>query len=153
MRRADKEIKSKKEIESILMAGRVCHVGFADGGTPYVLAFNYGYKNGAVYIHCAPEGRKLDIIRKNPKVCVEVDTETMLLEAQEPCAYGFKYKSVVAPGRAVIVTKRADKIRGLKVIMKRMTMKDFTAFRESSLERVVLLKITLSNISGKKSGY
>ena len=153
MRRADKEIKSKKEIESILKAGRVCHVGFADGDTPYVLAFNYGYKNGAVYIHCAPEGRKMDIIRKNPKVCVEVDTETMLLEAQEPCAYGFKYKSVVARGRAVIITKRADKIKGLSVIMKHMTLRDFTAFRESSLEGVVLLKITLSNISGKKSGY
>jgi hypothetical protein len=152
MRREDKAIKSKKEIEGILKSCMVCHVGFSDNNAPYVLAFNYGYKSGTIYIHCAAEGRKLDIIRKNPKVCVAVDCGHDLKTAQEPCAFGFQYKSVVAAGRAVIVTKRGEKIKGLRIIMKHLTSKDFTAFRESSLERVVLLKIRLTGITGKKSG-
>lgn len=77
----------------------MCHVGFADGKKPYVLAFNYGYAAGTVYIHCATEGRKMGIIRKNPDVFFFTENGGELKAAAEPCAYGFKYKSVAAPGR------------------------------------------------------
>ncbi len=153
MRRSDKEIKSKKEIENIIKAAKVCRIGFADGNQPYVLAFNYGYKAGFVYIHCAAEGRKLEIIRKNPLVAVEIDTEGSLVEAQEPCEYGFRYKSVVAFGKASIVDNRAEKIKALKAIMKQATGKLFNKFRESKVEAIKIIRIKLSSMTGKKSGF
>jgi nitroimidazol reductase NimA-like FMN-containing flavoprotein (pyridoxamine 5'-phosphate oxidase superfamily) len=152
MRRADKEITSKKEMEGIIKSSNVCRIGFVDGKKPYVLAFNYGYAGGCIYIHCAADGRKLDIIKRNPAVCVLIDTSGELVEAQEPCEYGFKYRSVVAEGRAVVISGRPDKIKALKLLMKHITGKAFDKFRESSVGSIKIIRIKLVKMTGKKSG-
>jgi nitroimidazol reductase NimA-like FMN-containing flavoprotein (pyridoxamine 5'-phosphate oxidase superfamily) len=58
MRRKDREITDRAEMESILNEAMVCRIGLADGGEPYVVPLSFGYENGAVYIHSAPEASK-----------------------------------------------------------------------------------------------
>jgi len=153
MRRDDKEIKNKKEIEYIIKSAKVCRVAFCDGNRPYILPFNFGYKNKCFYIHCAPEGRKLDIIRKNSNVCVEIDTAHELKEAGDACSHSFMYKSVIAEGKAVIEDSYKDKIKALELLMKQMTGKDFKKFSQGKVESIKIIKIKATKISGKKSGY
>lgn len=153
MRRNDKEIKSKREIENMIRSSRVCRVGFADGNKPYVLPFNFGYNNGIIYLHCAVEGRKLDVIKRNRNVCFEVDDRHELKKGQDACGYGFRYRSVVAEGRAVVVRSRAEKISGLKIIMEHITGKKFNSFRKDALDKIVVIKIQVEWMTGKKSGY
>ena len=62
MRRKDKEIKDKKEIESIIKRAKVCRIALSDNNMPYIIPVNYGYKNNCIYIHSASEGKKIDII-------------------------------------------------------------------------------------------
>ena len=153
MRRADKEIKSKSEMERIIRSVNTCRVGFVDGNKPYVLPFNFGYSKGAIYIHCATEGKKLDLIRKNSNVFVEIDTDNAAVGASDPCNYGFRYRSVLSPGKASIITGEKEKVMALGVIMRHITGMSFRKFNISKMASIRIIKVVLNGMTGKKSGY
>ncbi|MCE5300111.1 MAG: pyridoxamine 5'-phosphate oxidase family protein [Spirochaetia bacterium] len=153
MRRGEKEIMSRSEIEDVINLAKVCRIGFVDEDKPYVLPFNFGYSSGCVYLHCAGEGRKLEILKKNSNVCFEVDSDHELVTAPDACGHGFRYKSVIGFGKATIIMRGPGKIKGLKTIMKHMTGKEYKVFRESGLESTHVIKIILKELTGKKSGY
>ena len=64
MRRKEKEIKDKKEIEQIFKYSHVCRLGIFDGKMPYIVPMNFGYRDNILYFHSALEGRKVDIQKK-----------------------------------------------------------------------------------------
>jgi uncharacterized protein len=67
---------SPREIDQIINGSIVCHVAMVDSeGLPYVLPLNFGYKDGRLFIHCAPEGKKIEIWKNNPNVCVAFSTD------------------------------------------------------------------------------
>lgn len=76
MRRSDREITDLGEILSIINDCKVIHLAMVDDGEPYLLPLNFGYacEGGAFsfFCHSAREGRKLDILRKNPTVAFEM---------------------------------------------------------------------------------
>ena len=67
MRRKDREITDWHEIEAILAEAMVCRIGLADESTPYVVPVSFGYDDGSLYIHSAPDGKKLALLTKNPR--------------------------------------------------------------------------------------
>ena len=73
MRKVEREIRDQAEILAIMNEALVCRLGFSDEGTPYVVPMNFGLGENCLYLHCAREGRKLDILRKNDRVCFEMD--------------------------------------------------------------------------------
>ncbi|PID57865.1 hypothetical protein CSB45_06515 [candidate division KSB3 bacterium] len=73
MRRKDKEICDIQQIEAIITASTVCRLGLCLHGRPYVVPLNFGYNDRTIYLHSAQKGKKLDILRQNPRVCVEFD--------------------------------------------------------------------------------
>lgn len=79
MRRSEKEVNDIHEIESILKQTSICRIGLCVDNIPYVVPMNYGYRDNCLYLHSAKEGRKIDIIRENPNVCFEVDTDIELV--------------------------------------------------------------------------
>ena len=83
MRRKDREVTDIRQIESIIEKAKVVHIGMIDGGAPYVVPMQYGYvfTDGALtlYLHGAKEGRKIDCIKKNPNVCIELETDIALI--------------------------------------------------------------------------
>jgi hypothetical protein len=154
MRRAEKEIKSRKEIEGIIKKAKVCRVGFVDEKKPYVLPFNFGYEKGTFFIHCAVSGRKLELLRKNKNVCVEIDGDHELKGGlKEACRSGFKYRSVVCEGKADIIRSGPGKITALNAIMKQQTGKTGWKYIEESVRRTLIIRIRSGKLSGKKSGY
>jgi hypothetical protein len=58
VRRKDREITDRAEIEAILNETLVCRIGLADDDGPYIVPLSFGYEDGAVYIHSAPEASK-----------------------------------------------------------------------------------------------
>ena len=135
MRRKDREITDPTQIEDILKKARVVHLGLSEGGQPYVVPLHYGYDLSGgkltLYLHSAPEGRKLDLIRANPKVFVEIDTDELLVSGgDEPCRYGASYRSVMGEGKARLVEDPSEKLRGLKLLMQTQTGRDFPMTEE-----------------------
>ncbi len=63
---------TNKQIEALLEQQVTGRLGCHHRGLTYVVPINYVYKDGVVYAHSGP-GKKIEIMRKNPKVCFEVD--------------------------------------------------------------------------------
>jgi nitroimidazol reductase NimA-like FMN-containing flavoprotein (pyridoxamine 5'-phosphate oxidase superfamily) len=58
MRRKDREITDRAEIEAILNEAPVCRIGLAEGGEPYIVPMCFGYDGTFLYLHSAPEASK-----------------------------------------------------------------------------------------------
>jgi nitroimidazol reductase NimA-like FMN-containing flavoprotein (pyridoxamine 5'-phosphate oxidase superfamily) len=152
LRRADKEITDEKMLVDIICRSSVCRLGLSDDGVPYVVPMNFGYEDRTVYFHCAPEGRKLEIIRKSPKVCVEFDLDHQIIVSENACGWGMRFRSVIAFGMASIVDDGSEKMAALKIIMKQYSDRDWQIDADG-LEGVCIIKVELDRMTGKKSGY
>lgn len=109
MRRSDRQL-SESEAVSILEKGEYGVLSFCSTAAyPYGIPINYCYVDGKVYMHCAMEGFKIDLLTENPKVsfCVVGDTEVL------PDSFGSKYESSIISGVAAEV-EGAEKQKALE---------------------------------------
>ena len=148
MRRSDRAITDPQELESVLREAAVCRMGLCDEGKPYVVPMNYGYRDGSVFLHSAAEGRKIDILRRNPNVCLEFEKDVELVPAEAACSFSMKYRSVIASGKAVFLEGTEEKAFGLNAIMLQYTGREFV-FPPQALEKIVVLRVDLEECSGK----
>ena len=148
MRRSDRAITDRQELESVLREAAVCRMGLCDEGKPYVVPMNYGYRDGSVFLHSATEGRKIEILRRNPNVCLEFEKDVELVPAEAACSFSMKYRSVIASGKAVFLEGTEEKSFGLNAIMLQYTGREFV-FPPQALEKIVVLRVDLEECSGK----
>ena len=153
MRRKDKEITDIKAIEAILNQAYVGHLSLAQNNLPYLVPMCFGYKKNTLYIHSAKEGQKLDIIKDNPNICFEVDMDAELVQKKLACSFDMKYKSVIAFGKADIIEDNKEKKKALNIIMKHYTGKTSFFYPDIMLNKIVIIKIKVDSLTGKKSGY
>lgn len=151
MRRKDREVTDLREIEQITRKATVCHLGLVDNDEPYVVPVNFGYEKNVLYFHSALEGRKIVLIKKNNKVCFELDTDVKIGKTDRSDC-GVRYKSVIGTGRAYILENNEEKVRGLKSIMRQCAGGEYS-FSEKRLDTVLVIRIDIENIAGKQSGY
>ena len=155
MRRKDREIKSKTEIIEIIGKCQVCRIGLSQDNLPYIVPMNYGYEyikdKLTLYFHCAREGRKLDIIAKNSQACFEIDCSHKLIKSgDKDWDYSMEYESAMGSGVISLCTEAEEKLHGLKVLMKQYVKdKDFN-FPEGLMESVAVLKLEVSEFTGKR---
>ena len=151
--RREREVTDLQEILGILDRGKIVQVGMIDGDRPYVVPMNYGYtmENGklTLYLHGATRGRKLDVLRKNPHVFVEIHTDLEPFEGPAACQYGIAYSSVMGEGVAEIVEDIEGKKDGLIKLMKTQTGKDFT-FVDKMVGGVTVIKISVESYTAKR---
>lgn len=155
MRRHDREVTDYRQIIDVLHLAHICHLGINDDGQVYVVPVNYGYDtcNGKLYlyIHGAGEGRKITAIRNNNKIGFEMETNTILSESNEACAYTMKYKSVIGEGLASEVFDEAEKAKALNCIMEHETGKPDWTFPSQAVANTSVIKIEVTNISCKEN--
>lgn len=149
----EREVTDINEIIGILDRAKIVHVGMIDGNMPYVVPMNYGYilENNTLtlYLHGATTGRKLDVISSNPNVFIEIDTDIVPFEGQKACQYGVCYSSVMGEGIAEIITDVEEKKRGLSILMKTQTEKDFE-FTDKLVSIVSVIKVTVADFTAKR---
>ena len=154
MRRIDRAVTDNQQITSIIEQAKVVHIGMIDNDRPYVVPMQYGFvfADGTLtlYVHCAKEGRKLDILKKNPRVFIELETNVAIVSGGDvPCKYGSEYASVMGDGTAVIVEDVAEKISGLQLMMKTQSGRDFE-ITEQMTASVTVLRIDVPCVTAKR---
>ena len=152
MRRRDKEVTGQGAMEEIIGKSRVCRLALSDDGMPYMVPMCFGYQEGSLYFHSAPEGHKLDIIRKNNRVCFSFDADTEFFEADRACGWGLKYRSVIGHGKAEIITDPEEKRAALDVIMGQYSRSSFE-YRDEELGGMVIIRVRIEGMTGKVSGH
>jgi hypothetical protein len=151
MRRKEKEITDTAEIEAVIAQAQVCRLAMCDGERPYLVPLCFGYAKGFFYFHCAAEGRKLDVLKKNPQVCLELEAGVSLKAGVKACDWGMNYRSVIAFGRAERIESPDAKRRALDLIMARYAPGE-ADYLEAALSKTVVIQVEVMNMTGKKSG-
>lgn len=153
MRRSEKEIKDIEIIYSILKEADICRVGFSKADKPYIVPMNFGFGEGHIYLHSSVYGKKMEILKENKNICFEVDIQTEIVESEMPCNWGMHYQSVMGFGTAEIVEDPEEKIRALDCIMNKYDGEGSNSYEysESSLKRTAVIKLTLTELTGKIS--
>lgn len=152
MRRKDQEIIDIAVIEDIIQSAQVCRLGLCENGRPYIVPLCFGYKENSLYFHCAREGKKLDILRKNNNVCFEIDTDQELVKGKKACNCSMKYRSVIGFGRAEFIKDIEHKRRALNIIMQNY-YEGFFKYPEESVKNIVIIKVEIESMTGKQLGY
>ena len=141
-----------EQIRHILDSGKVLHLGLSVNNEPYVVPMNYGYtmEDGklVIYLHSAVKGRKLEMIRTNPKVSFSIDCDRMPFEGRVPCQYGMVYSSIMGRGTATLVEDPEAKMQAMSILMKTQTGKDFT-FNERLVSIVTVIRIDVAEYTAK----
>ena len=153
MRRKDREVTDIGEIRQILDSCMTVCVSMIDGDRPYSVPLNYGYEieDGALtlYLHCAKEGRKIEILKSNNKACFTIFSEGEPIHAETPCSSGFFYSSVFGEGEAYFLEDMNEKKHALKILTAHQMKRDYE-FTDEQADTVCVFKIVSTNFTGKR---
>lgn len=159
MRRKDREITDRQVIINIIESCQCCRIGFCDDGEVYIVPLNFGFEHterGLVfYFHGAKEGRKIDLIAKNPCVGFEMDTDLKVYangDGATACTYTARFQSVIGTGKVSMVYDADEKRHGLRLLMEHATQKSNWAFDDKMVNAVAVFKLEVEKLSCKVHG-
>lgn len=160
MRQKKYQIKSKSEIEKILQANRVGRLATnGSDGYPYITPLNYIYSDGVIYLHCAREGERIDNIKRDNKVCFEVDEPVAYIDTgfspeKSACSVTQLYRSVIIRGKAALVDDINEKVDALNKLI--AVHEGIDVFCEitpdiKAVKACAVIRITIDSMTGKQN--
>ena len=153
MRKSNKEIKDQSAIADLLHQCSIGRLGTAgNDGYPMVKPLNFAYHDGRIYFHTAKEGEKIDDIRRDNRVCFEVDLPIAYVRGNEnPCNAEYLYRSVIIRGRAHIITDSQEKIFALQKLMEKYQPEGgYGEFPGEKLAITGIVRIDIEAMTGKE---
>jgi nitroimidazol reductase NimA-like FMN-containing flavoprotein (pyridoxamine 5'-phosphate oxidase superfamily) len=154
MRRTDREVRGIDALYAIMRRCDVCHLALFDEEDPYVIPLNFGVElqDGRVtlYFHCAPKGRKLDLLAANPHIAFSMSCNHELRPGDRACDYGMNYASVCGNGRIEVVDDDDEKIHALAVLMENYAPGETFEFDGKMVAGTTLLKLSVQGLTGKR---
>jgi nitroimidazol reductase NimA-like FMN-containing flavoprotein (pyridoxamine 5'-phosphate oxidase superfamily) len=148
----ERQVTDSEQIRHILDTAKVLNLGMSVKDEPYVVPMNYGYtmENGklVIYLHSAVQGRKLEMLKANPRVFFSMDCDRMPFEGRVPCQYGLVYSSIMGRGTATLVEDVEEKKQAMTLLMKTQTGKDFT-FEDRLVTIVSVIRIDVAEYTAK----
>lgn len=151
----NRPITFEPEIEEIIQKCDHCNVAMVDAeGKPYLVPMNFGYHKRTLYIHSAPEGKKIELLKANPEVCVSFSTDHVLRwqDSTVGCSYSMKYRSVLLYGSVEFIEDFDEKEAILHVIMKQYKAENYK-FGAPAIKNVCVMRIKASKLEGRAYGY
>lgn len=152
MRRRDREVTDRAEIDAIIQAGKVMHLALADNNIPFVVPLFYAYDGAALFFHSATAGTKIEILQRNPVVCFEITTDHGVIESDTACDFEAKHRTVIGRGHADFVEDTAQKVAILNRIVALFTDKPLVLPPEN-VARTAVVRIAIDSVKGKKHGF
>lgn len=156
MRRKDREVTGREAIEAILCQTPVCRLALnAQSGAPYLvpLCFGYEWLQGdrlRLVFHSAMEGRKLRLLRADPRVGFELDAGYELLPARTACRHSCRFASVIGTGTARLLTDDSEKRRAAALLMNHLAGAR-PPLEERALENVVFFEVVADELTAKQN--
>ncbi len=153
MRQSNKEIRDTKVILDLLNASHVRRLGtVSKDGYPMVKPLNFVHHGGKIYFHTAREGEKIDDIKRDNRVCFEVDLPIALVKSKgSPCASEYLYRSVIARGRAYVIEEQEERLAALRKLMEKYQPEGgYGGFPEEKLKVTGIVRIDIEQLTGKE---
>jgi Predicted flavin-nucleotide-binding protein len=153
MRKQERQITDEKELQEILTQGKYAIIAMCRDNEPYIVTLSYGYDHSqnALYFHTGTKGLKIDFIQHNPDVCATIIDDRGYCKNE--CSHA--YRSIVLFGKMAYIEDIREKKRGMEVLLNHLEenpgpIKERTLKNEKVYENVAVLKLNITEISGKK---
>ena len=154
MRRKDRELTDKNEIENIFQKADACRIAFSVENIPYIVCLNYGYswkkELPVLYFHCAHEGKKIEQMEQNNYICFQLDTDHELEYIHEKKHCTMHYSSIVGMGYLEVVRDEKERKKGLDLLMKQYNNPVPEYYPPHSMTRTTVLKLRVTELTAKK---
>ena len=153
LRRKDKAIKGEKLMLDFLEGQQTVTIALSKGDIPYLFTADYGFDRDSksIFIHCASKGKKVDYIKKNPRVWGQVMQDMGYVQGD--CDH--KYRTVQFWGKASLVTDLERKREALCVMIDQLEEDNETGKKEfirgKKFKDVLIIRIDIEGLSGKES--
>ncbi len=153
MRRKDREVQGLDAIFDILNRCDTVRIAFRGEQYPYVVPVSFGAEIAdgkvTVYFHCARQGMKLELLKKDPRICLEGD----IFLRTETTDHGIttRYESVIGFGECRIVEDEREIRHGLKLLTEHYGFMDYSLDRCRALEHLFVVKAVLAEMTGKRN--
>ena len=135
------------EIQALISRSNYGHLGCCRDGRPYVVPINYVYAQDKLYIFTT-EGKKFDIIRENPKVCLQIES----VESKS------QWESVIVDGDAVQIEPGEEYDLAREAILEinptltpALSIRWMDAWVRENIE--VIFRIDITQTSGRRTGF
>jgi nitroimidazol reductase NimA-like FMN-containing flavoprotein (pyridoxamine 5'-phosphate oxidase superfamily) len=152
LRRRDKGLATRAEQDAVLHGALVLRLAMALDGEPYLVPLSFGYDGARLYFHTAMEGRKLDFLARNPRVCFEAEAGVELLRHPErACSWSFAYDCVLGTGTVRELRGAAERRAALDQIMRHYGGEGAWDYAPATLERTRIWALEIEQLSGKRS--
>lgn len=154
MRRKDREVTDIIRQLEILSKCETINIAFNDENYPYVIPMNFGVRHEsgktAIYLHCAKEGYKLELMAKNSRVgfcACSFDFE----KNPEPHCHS-TFCSVVGGGRLSIVSDKEECLIACNTILRQYGKNDIERYSAETFEKIYFLRLDVEYMTGKQTG-
>ena len=155
MRRKDRAVTEFAEIAAIVKRCAVLRLGLVDDGKAYIVPLNFGYETAAdqltLYFHSAKEGRKVEVLKKNPQVCFEMECAATIQTAEQACQWTTHYESVIGEGVVELLAAPQDRVNALERIMKTNGFEGTLQFEAAHLDAIAVYQLRVQTITAKRN--
>jgi nitroimidazol reductase NimA-like FMN-containing flavoprotein (pyridoxamine 5'-phosphate oxidase superfamily) len=153
LRRFEKALDDPREVERVLASVKIMTVACCSGNEPYLFTVDFAWdpQTRDLWFHSAIEGRKMAILKANPRVCVTIVEDRGYIQGE--CDHAFR--SLVVEGRAEVVTDLSEKRRGLKLLVGKFEPEPEAvlarlAGNDEAVRKVGIVRISAESTSGKQ---
>jgi len=140
----------REAIDSIINESTFCRLAISEKGRSYSAILFFGYDGSSLYFYGFPEGEKIDALRKNRRVCFELDSDGESIQSDRVCHRNVRYKSVVGYGEARFIEDIDAKMRALEIIMRNYSEQSFE-YSEKEVEKTDVIRVDIETVTGKIS--
>lgn len=157
MRRKKRRVTDLESIKNLVEKSQVVRIALNGEDYPYVVPVNFGYEWNeeilTLYVHGANEGKKVSMIKNDPKVAVEMDGNHKLVEGTRNAAsYSYAYQSLIGFGKAELLDDLEERRKALHLLMQHAAKgAEFDEIPEGMLKRTGIIKITLDSYTMKEN--
>ncbi len=157
MRRKEKEIANIEEIKEIIEQALFCSVAMCRGNIPYLVPMNFGFDGQYFYLHSASEGLKIEILKENPQVCIEITQDLKIIQSADVCKTTMRYSSVIILGKVEFLSDKTERMNALRCIVEHFykdivpNEREGIQFNKEDFGGLTILKVKPDKITGKRS--
>jgi nitroimidazol reductase NimA-like FMN-containing flavoprotein (pyridoxamine 5'-phosphate oxidase superfamily) len=142
----------KSQVHAILDEARICHVGFAVEGQPFVVPTGFARLGDQIYVHGSAASRMLRSLDRGIDVCITVTLLDAFVLARSAFHHSMNYRSVVVLGKARLVTDPDEKLEALRAFTNHIVPGRWEEVRPPTVQELKgtsVLAVPLEEVSAK----
>lgn len=151
-RKKERGRRDRQTVAAILDEGLLCHVGFSDGSTTYVVPMAYARVGDLLYLHGAAANRTLRALAGGAEACVTVTLLDGLVLARSAFHHSMNYRCVMLFGTATRVEDAAEQLLASKALLDHMApgrSADARLPTRSELRSTLIVRFPIAEWSAK----